>query len=186
MGSTPTFTMSFKLTLVSCLISIVAVEITVGQSSAVDCKWDQWTPWSACTKSCDKGTSVRTRTRQQEAEHGGANCSGSPSETKPCNKNSCNPQIENVKFANRECEGDKVGSYQTIQEAWDACSSDRFCKGIYDDNCDGQQFYLCPPRAFYNWHRHSCIINKANRGYWLLQTKIVSICCNIEVLIDNA
>jgi len=72
------------------------------------------------------------------------------------------------KMLNRECEADKTGSYETLEEAMIACNANAHneCKGIYDDDCDGSQFSICPGPSHYNWSRNSCIIQKLDRRDW--------------------
>jgi len=160
----------------------------------INCVWSTWDEWNACPSGCNQKT-IRTRSKDVVAECSGIECQGEDYEEMQCSRereledkiieleqelDTCleNPIsttpvsttteyiINYTKFINRECDADKYGSYETLEEAKDACSADKHCKGVYDDDCNGNQFYLCPGPSFYNWHRHSCIINKANRSDW--------------------
>ena len=53
-----------------------------------NCKWGEWSAWSACTRPC--GTArTKTRSRYKEVnELCGGTCTD-PSETRVCNKNAC-------------------------------------------------------------------------------------------------
>jgi len=56
----------------------------------VDGNWGAWTQWGTCTVTCGNGT--RTRTAQCNSpppQFGGAPCSGTGSDTGPCNIVSC-------------------------------------------------------------------------------------------------
>ena len=53
-----------------------------------DCLWDNWQSWSSCTKTCGSGTKQRSRTKQ-EAECGGAACTGNMVEQTDCNNQCC-------------------------------------------------------------------------------------------------
>ena len=58
-------------------------------SKKVDCTWNEWTSWSACSETCGNGTLSRTRDELQSAENGGAPCNGSTDETQACNLGTC-------------------------------------------------------------------------------------------------
>jgi hypothetical protein len=49
----------------------------------VDCKWEDWGAWGACSKSCGKGTKLRARAQKSE-EAGGKKCDGKGEETQQC------------------------------------------------------------------------------------------------------
>lgn len=59
------------------------------QACPVDCRWAEWTFWSDCTKTCDKGTRFRSRQRLEAAQHGGAICRGDAFEEPYCNRKEC-------------------------------------------------------------------------------------------------
>ena len=44
---------------------------------------------SECSATCGGGTQHRERTKKQEAEHGGANCTGLAREESACNTHNC-------------------------------------------------------------------------------------------------
>ena len=54
----------------------------------IDCTWNPWGPYSACTANCNGGTQVRTRTKNPR-QNGGQSCSGSTSDTRTCNTHGC-------------------------------------------------------------------------------------------------
>ncbi|XP_019615747.1 PREDICTED: uncharacterized protein LOC109463383 isoform X2 [Branchiostoma belcheri] len=55
--------------------------------SRVNCAWGNWGSWGACTAQCGAtGTRTRTRIVATHAQCGGSGCSGSSSETQPCNR----------------------------------------------------------------------------------------------------
>eukprot|EP00746_Dinoflagellata_sp_MGD_P149407 gnl/MRDRNA2_/MRDRNA2_81439_c0_seq1.p1 gnl/MRDRNA2_/MRDRNA2_81439_c0~~gnl/MRDRNA2_/MRDRNA2_81439_c0_seq1.p1 ORF type:complete len:3654 (+),score=523.54 gnl/MRDRNA2_/MRDRNA2_81439_c0_seq1:90-11051(+) len=52
---------------------------------AVDCEFDAWQPWGACTNKCN-GYKERMRILKHRAVNGGKNCQGSLHEVQPCSK----------------------------------------------------------------------------------------------------
>lgn len=69
--------------------------------------WTQWTAWAQCSKSCD-GQTMRSRTCDPPAAHGGLDCVGQPSETNMCNVGKC----DNITHGNWSSWG-----------LWGACSA---------------------------------------------------------------
>ena len=61
---------------------------------AVNCEWGGFGDWSQCTKTCGAGTQTRSRVKTQNAEHGGAECQGSSSETRACYLMTCPGNIK--------------------------------------------------------------------------------------------
>ena len=52
--------------------------------------WSAWGAWGTCSKSCGGGVQGRVRTcNNPPPQHGGANCPGSSSEIRSCNKQAC-------------------------------------------------------------------------------------------------
>ena len=57
---------------------------------SVDGGWSDWTPWGACSVTCDKGTRERSREcNNPSPENGGKDCDGHDSETEECNEQPC-------------------------------------------------------------------------------------------------
>ena len=54
----------------------------------VNCKWEEFSNWSACSLSCDGGTQHRMR-GFVPALHGGEECLGDLREVKDCNTQAC-------------------------------------------------------------------------------------------------
>ncbi|XP_045184120.2 SCO-spondin-like isoform X1 [Mercenaria mercenaria] len=74
--------------------------------SLVDGNWASWSPWTPCDVTCENGTQTRTRTCTDPAPaHGGLDCIGSSTDTKPCLKQLCPVHGGWTKWSN-----------------WDACS----------------------------------------------------------------
>ena len=53
-----------------------------------DCVWGPWSTWLSCSKPCGSGSSNRSRTKTKIEQIGGT-CSGSGSDSKQCNTQSC-------------------------------------------------------------------------------------------------
>ena len=61
----------------------------------VDGGWCKWSSWGSCSKSCNGGTQVRSRTcTNPEPQYGGKQCAGSSQSTRACNQQKC-PQHGN-------------------------------------------------------------------------------------------
>jgi len=54
----------------------------------VDCVMSMWSGWSKCTKECDGGVQVKTRSVLQKPKHGGRECD-TVQEERPCSVGSC-------------------------------------------------------------------------------------------------
>ena len=59
------------------------------QPCPIHCKWINWSGWTDCNKECGSGISLRIRTFEQEARHGGDQCQGDVMEEKECNTQKC-------------------------------------------------------------------------------------------------
>merc|ERR1719428_1383158 len=55
----------------------------------IDCVWNGWTGWSACSEFCGEGTQSRIRMQIIAAEHGGKECEGDPTEERNCQVRPC-------------------------------------------------------------------------------------------------
>ena len=57
----------------------------------VDCEWSEWSAATSCTKTCDTGKHLQTRTILTHERDGGAKCPGENIREMDCNTNSCPP-----------------------------------------------------------------------------------------------
>lgn len=55
----------------------------------VDCRWDDWGDWSACSESCGPGTKAKSRKFKQVAAFGGLTCQGLTTQPSECNLGDC-------------------------------------------------------------------------------------------------
>ncbi|XP_066297373.1 uncharacterized protein [Branchiostoma lanceolatum] len=56
-----------------------------GRACAVNGNWSEWTSWSTCNVTCGLGNQSRSRSCDNPPpQHGGANCTGSPTEARAC------------------------------------------------------------------------------------------------------
>ena len=55
----------------------------------VDCKVDDWTSWSQCSKTCGEGTRKRSRDIIKDPENGGTPCLGELTRKQNCNELMC-------------------------------------------------------------------------------------------------
>ena len=73
-------------------------------TNPVNCQWNGWGGWGACSKNCGTGTKTRSRTVKVNAAHGGNSCTGSYGDstsciTKPCPGNvSCSTSCKHNKI----------------------------------------------------------------------------------------
>ena len=59
--------------------------------------YTSWTTWTTCTRSCGSGSQARTRScTNPRPAHGGAQCSGSSSDTQSCNTQSCAGNLTSI------------------------------------------------------------------------------------------
>ena len=58
------------------------------QIHVVDCEWNAWEPYSACSVTCGEGTKTKKRTKSVE-ESGEGTCTGKDQETISCYKDKC-------------------------------------------------------------------------------------------------
>ena len=54
----------------------------------IDCVWDAWGGWTACSKTCGGGIQTKTRKKTKQEENGGR-CSNRFTENKACGENEC-------------------------------------------------------------------------------------------------
>jgi len=59
------------------------------QCCPIDCKWDSWGNYSACSVSCGNGTMMRSRMKEMTSSCGGLECNGSNEEISYCNEQCC-------------------------------------------------------------------------------------------------
>lgn len=59
------------------------------QACPVDCKLDEWSPWSSCTLTCGGGTMTRQRTVLEPSSYGGAACTGESIQEAACGQVQC-------------------------------------------------------------------------------------------------
>jgi len=58
-------------------------------SCPIDCKWEEWKSWGACSAACGNGTHARRRGKALEAKYGGKDCEGIGVEQGPCIQQEC-------------------------------------------------------------------------------------------------
>jgi len=136
------------------------------QLCPVDCSWEEWTPWTNCTKSCDAGVSTRSRASKMET-FGGAPCLGRSLESVACNTQGCV----------RDCRWGEWGKWTTCSMSCDGGSARRFrdvlvtqrnggtpCSGpeVEDGDCNTQR---CPISCIWNeWAAWSACDKTCNGG----------------------
>ena len=55
----------------------------------VDCKWDNWSEWEDCSKSCGGGVQIASRGKLQEDLFGGKPCDSESTRQRNCNSGQC-------------------------------------------------------------------------------------------------
>ena len=59
---------------------------------SVNCLWGSWNQFSACSKSCGKGTQTRSRSKRVTEKYGGK-CYGSSTYRRSCNTQNCPSEL---------------------------------------------------------------------------------------------
>jgi hypothetical protein len=59
------------------------------ESCPLDCIWNEWTQFSACSITCNGGTKLRTRTKMVVDQHGGDTCRGKFEDLVRCGSDRC-------------------------------------------------------------------------------------------------
>ncbi|CAJ1393513.1 unnamed protein product, partial [Effrenium voratum] len=54
-----------------------------------DCQWDEWSPWTGCTRTCDGGVMTRQRDILEPGHDGGLDCHGESSQQAVCGSVQC-------------------------------------------------------------------------------------------------
>ena len=85
--------------------------------------------------SCDGGYELCPDHVSDFQDSSTGSCMYTPSSTQPSGW---------FKFAQKYCEGNDYKSFSTLAAATRACSVDSKCKAVYDSNCDGAGYSLCP------------------------------------------
>ena len=62
----------------------------------MDGNWGSWSSYGKCSKTCGSGTQLRRRScNKPPMSNGGKSCTGSDTETKPCNEEICSGIYQN-------------------------------------------------------------------------------------------
>jgi len=68
------------------------------EAESLDCRWSDWSVWSACSKSCDGGQRYRARSILRKAQLNGAGCGGLFEDFKSCASQPCGPAGQDCTF----------------------------------------------------------------------------------------
>ena len=77
-----------KTPLISYLYSYINL-LYARSENRKDCQWNQFGPWSSCSKPCGGGAKWRKRTKKVNAEKGGKPCQGGKLEMVSCSNQDC-------------------------------------------------------------------------------------------------
>lgn len=97
----------------------------------VDCKWDEWSEWGACSVTCGNGVSKRSRDVKSPADHGGAACKGPAEQSEHCNPEPCGEECTDGKVF-YDCAGENKPPSCPATCA-DVMAEDSEC--VADDHC---------------------------------------------------
>ena len=75
----------------------------------VDCVWNQWNPWSACSITCGSGFQTRERSKKQQARNNGKQCDGNNFEVQHCHLRDYCFGMYYTAYVYRELQGYKRG-----------------------------------------------------------------------------
>jgi uncharacterized protein YegL len=108
----------------------------------VNCVESEWSGWSKCTKDCESGTTVRTRSILTKAKNGGMACD-TVQEEEPCNTGSCD----------RDCSLDPWTDWAPCSMACGGGITQRFRKVLIPIRGEGK----CPtPKSADRWGEKDC------------------------------
>jgi len=117
----------------------------------IDCGWNHWGDWSACSVTCANGTQTRTRATIP-AQYGGKECLGTTKQshqchTEPCPIN-CEWSVWNSTHCSVSCGGGKLTKSRSIVRMPDWGGA--FCTGptIQVEDCNQQ---TCPKVYAEKW-----------------------------------
>nr|QNH72405.1 toxin candidate TRINITY_DN4862_c0_g2_i1 [Ceriantheomorphe brasiliensis] len=109
----------------------------------VDGHWGQWALWSSCSTSCGNGVKTRTRQCNNPApSNGGADCTGSNTDTKVCDRPSCTQNLpSDCNFDSGLCNWiqDDEDELELIRNQGDTPTGNT---GPTSDHTTGQGFYV--------------------------------------------
>ena len=75
-------------------------------------------------------------------------------------------KLNDAKFCeNTEYEDAKYGEYHTLPAAQTACDVDDNCKYVYNENCNGGTYNLCPAYRLQESSTGSCVYQKKGIFY---------------------
>ena len=70
--------------------------MTVFAVPNIDCEWDDWADWSACSVTCDDGTRTRNRAVKIQVSGKGTDCTGDADETETCTEQACSESYRKI------------------------------------------------------------------------------------------
>lgn len=104
--------------------------------SAVNCRVNNWSSWTSCSRSCGGGQASRTR-QKTVTESCGGGCAYHLKETRTCNTNCCPVHCSYSWGSWSICSGCGVSSHSRSPNIWrhSACNG-RPCPGKQTKPCD--------------------------------------------------
>lgn len=116
----------------------------------VDCTWAVWSMWSACSKTCGVGISVRSRDIVVQSSSGGRPCNGDFKGFRNCTEVLCEDNVvdcEWMEWTNwGKCSEDCAGHQERFRKiSRHARSSGALCEGAADQlrSCEGRDAQGC-------------------------------------------
>ena len=141
-------------------------------SFSVDCKLNEWTSWSLCTRTCGGGTQMRKRSVLRPGQNGGQACPNFV-ETNECNTKECpgtfNCQLNTLQTNNNSISVDCNLQWTSWSSCTKTCSGGTKLRNKYVMRSDQHGGQACLKlRQTYECNRKECAGNQLTARPWIL------------------
>lgn len=128
---------------VDCMGPPMEMEACNTQACPIDCVWEEWAAWTACTATCGTADRTRTRTIKVPAQFGGVNCTGVSSQTEACTVPPCPADCTWQTWSEwSTCPSPCGGTQTRTRGSVNAMNGGKACDGTGTETLDCTR---CPP-----------------------------------------